>query len=149
MKTIRHLMLKDLPTHDLILNNNIPKEQWSIEDLLSYTNSVDMVVVRWADAIKEHFNDDKHEEILSEILGSLIVTRMLIADLKILETNPNAECISLLDGTQIITDLKQKMLPMSKSYAKVPSLSQWYMSLSNEIDFVYRSIRRRLKDGSQ
>jgi hypothetical protein len=71
----------------------------------------------------------------------------LIDDLKILKHNPGADCISLLDGTQIITDLKQKMLPMSKSYARVPSLAQWYMTLPNEIDVVYRAIRRRLKDG--
>ena len=147
MKTVRQLMLHDEPKHHQILNSKKPKEQWEINDLLSFTHSVDLVVKRWAEAVQEHL--EYPENIVAEILGSLIVTRLLIDDLRVLETNPKADCISLLDGTQIITDLKQKMLPMSKSYAKVPSLAQWYMSLPQEIDIVYRNIRRRLKDGSQ
>ena len=146
MRTVRELMLKDLPEHHTILSNNKAKGLWTIEDLLEYTNSVDMVVKRWAEAVEEHL--EYPESIVADILGSLIVTRLLISDLKILKHKPNAECISLLDGTQIITDLKQKMLPMSKSYARVPSLAQWYMTLASEIDTAYRSLRRRLKDGS-
>lgn len=145
MKSVRHLMLKDMPEHDFILNTKIPKEDWTIENLLHYTNSVDQVVKRWAEAVSEHL--EYPEEVVSNIWGALVMTRLLIDDLKILKHNPGADCISLLDGTQIITDLKQKMLPMSKSYARVPSLAQWYMTLPNEIDVVYRSIRRRLKDG--
>jgi len=145
MKSVRHLMLKDMPEHDSILNTKIPKDEWTVGDLLFYTNSVDQVVKRWADAVSEHL--EYPGEVVSNIWGSLIMTRLLIDDLKILKTNPGADCISLLDGTQIITDLKQKMLPMSKSYARVPSLAQWYMTLPNEIDVVYRAIRRRLKDG--
>jgi len=145
MKTVRQLMLEDLPLHSNILKSKKPKEEWTIGDLTNYTNSVDMVVKRWAEAVTEHL--EFPESIVAEILGSLVVTRLLIDDLKILTKNPSADCISLLDGTQIITDLKQKMLPMSKSYARVPSLAQWYMTLPNEIDVVYRSIRRRLKDG--
>lgn len=145
MKSVRHLMLKDMPEHDIILNTKIPKENWTIENLLHYTNSVDQVVKRWAEAVSEHL--EYPEEVVSNIWGALVMTRLLIDDLKILKHNPGADCISLLDGTQIITDLKQKMLPMSKSYARVPSLAQWYMTLPNEIDVVYRAIRRRLKDG--
>jgi len=138
-------MLKDMPEHDFILNTKIPKEDWTIENLLHYSNSVDQVVKRWAEAVSEHL--EYPEEVVSNIWGALVMTRLLIDDLKILKHNPGADCISLLDGTQIITDLKQKMLPMSKSYARVPSLAQWYMTLPNEIDVVYRAIRRRLKDG--
>jgi len=145
MKSVRHLMLKDMPKHDSILNTKIPKDEWTVEDLLFYTNSVDQVVKRWVEAISEHL--EYPEEIVSNIWGALVMTRLLIDDLKILKTDPGADCISLLDGTQIITDLKQKMLPMSKAYARVPSLAQWYMTLPNEIDVVYRAIRRRLKDG--
>jgi len=145
MKTVRQLMLRDMPEHYIRLNSKKPKDEWTIGDLTAYTNSVDMVVNRWSEAVAEHL--DFPENIVAEILGSLVVTRLLIDDLKVLKNNPLADCISLLDGTQIITDLKQKMLPMSKSYARVPSLAQWYMSLPNEIDVVYRSIRRRLKDG--
>lgn len=146
MKTIQHLMLKDSPEHHAILTNPKTKNAWSLQDLINYTNSVDVVVKRWANAVSEHL--ERPEEIESEIYGALMTTRLLIKDLEILEHNNNAECISLLDGTQIITDLKQKMLPMSKSYAKVPSLAQWYMTLPSEIDMAYRNIRRRLKDGS-
>jgi hypothetical protein len=145
MKTVRQLMLKDLPLHHIRLNSKKSKDEWTIGNLMDYTNSVDMVVKRWSEAVAEHL--EFPENIVAEILGSLVVTRLLIDDLKVLVQNPSADCISLLDGTQIITDLKQKMLPMSKSYARVPSLAQWYMSLPNEIDVVYRSIRRRLKDG--
>ena len=145
MKSVRHLMLKDMPEHDFILNTKIPKEDWTIENLLHYSNSVDQVVKRWAEAVSEHL--EYPEEVVSNIWGALVMTRLLIDDLKILKHNPGADCISLLDGTQIITDLKQKMLPMSKSYARVPSLAQWYMTLPNERDVVYRALRRRLKDG--
>ena len=145
MKTVRHLMMRDLPDHHDILNSKMPKGEWQIQDLMEYTDSVDIVVKRWAEAIKEHL--EYPEDIVADIIGALIVTRLLIDDLKYIEADCNADCVSLLDGTQIITDLKQKMLPMSKSYARVPSLAQWYMTLPNEIDIVYRSIRRRLKDG--
>lgn len=145
MKTVRQLMLEDLPLHSGILKSKKPKEEWTIGDLINYTHSVDMVVKRWSEAVTEHL--EFPESIVAEILGSLVVTRLLIDDLKVLRKDALADCISLLDGTQIITDLKQKMLPMSKSYARVPSLAQWYMALPNEIDVVYRSIRRRLKDG--
>lgn len=147
MKTIKHLMLKDSPEHQAILTNGKSKDLWTIRDLINYTNTIDVVVERWANAVSEHL--ERPEEIEAEIYGSLMITRMLISDLEILEHNPNAECISLLDGTQIITDLKQKMLPMSKSYAKVPSLAQWYMTLPSDVDMAYRNIRRRLKDGSK
>ena len=123
----------------------MPKEDWSIQDLKDFTNSVDVVVNRWADAVGEHL--DYPTEVVGSIFGSLITTRLLIDDLKVLKHNPQAEVISLLDGTQILTDLKQQMLPMSKSYARVPSLAQWYLTLANEIDLAYRVIRRRLKDG--
>ena len=143
--TIRQLMCKDSKHHDAILNSKVPKEHWSIDDLMKYTNSVDVVVQRWANAVGEPL--DYPTEVARSIFGSLITTRLLIDDLKVLKHNPQAEVISLLDGTQIITDLKQKMLPMSKSYARVPSLAQWYMTLANEIDLAYREIRRGLKDG--
>ncbi len=143
--TVRQLMCRDSPEHDVVLNSKIPKEDWSIEDLMKFTSSVDVVVQRWANAVGEHM--EYPTEVVGSIFGSLITTRMLIDDLKVLKHNPQAEVISLLDGTQIITDLKQKMLPMSKSYARVPSLAQWYMALANEIDLAYRVIRRRLKDG--
>lgn len=143
--TVRQLMCRDSPKHDAILNSKIPKEDWTIQDLMHYTNSVDEVVQRWANAVGEHL--DYPTDVVGGVFGSLITTRLLIDDLKVLKNNPQAEVISLLDGTQIITDLKQKMLPMSKSYARVPSLAQWYMTLANEIDLAYREIRRRLKDG--
>jgi len=145
MNTVRQLMCKDLPKHDLVLSNKMPKDEWTLVDLMNYTHSVDVVIQRWADAVAEHL--DYPEDVVGEIWGALILTRLMIDDLKVLNHNPQAEVISLLDGTQLITDLKQKMLPMSKSYARVPSLAQWYMTLPNEIDLAYRSIRRRLKDG--
>ena len=143
--TVRQLMCKDSEYHNSILTNKMPKEDWSIQDLKDFTNSVDVVVNRWADAVGEHL--DYPTEVVGSIFGSLITTRLLIDDLKVLKHNPQAEVISLLDGTQILTDLKQQMLPMSKSYARVPSLAQWYLTLANEIDLAYRVIRRRLKDG--
>ena len=143
--TVRLLMCKDNPKHETILHSKVPKDDWTIEDLMAYTHSVDVVVSRWANAVGEHL--EYPDDVVSEIWGALIMTRLLVDDLKVLKHNPEADCISLLDGTQIITELKQKMLPMSKSYARVPSLAQWYMTLPNEIDLVYRSIRRRLKDG--
>jgi hypothetical protein len=87
------------------------------------------------------------EELVGEVYGSLMMARMIFEDLKVLKANPNNEVISLLDATQILSGLKQAMLPMSKSYAKTPTLSQWYMTLGNDIDLFYRSIRRRLKNG--
>ena len=86
MKSVRHLMLKDMPEHDIILNTKIPKEDWTIENLLHYTNSVDQVVKRWADAVSEHL--EYPEEVVSNIWGALVMTRLLIDDLKILKHNP-------------------------------------------------------------
>ena len=146
-KTVYHLMCRDVDDYTKTLTNELSKQEWTIEMLLDYTNVIDVVVDRWANAIKESL-DEYPENIVADIYGALVVVRLLIDDLRILKTNKDADCISLLDGTQIITNLKQKMLPMAKSYARVPSLAQWYMTLPNEVDVVYRSIRRRLKDGS-
>lgn len=146
-KTVYHLMCRDVEDYTRTLTNELSKQEWTIEMLLDYTNVIDVVVDRWANAIKESL-DEYPENIVADIYGALVVVRLLIDDLRILKTNKDADCISLLDGTQIITNLKQKMLPMAKSYARVPSLAQWYMTLPNEVDVVYRSIRRRLKDGS-
>jgi|TARA_R100000455_G_C6221448_1_gene85795 CRISPR/Cas system-associated protein Cas10 (large subunit of type III CRISPR-Cas system) len=146
-KTVYHLMCRDVDDYTKTLTNELSKQEWTIEMLLDYTNVIDIVVDRWANAIKESL-DEYPENIVADIYGALVVVRLLIDDLRILKTNKDADCISLLDGTQIITNLKQKMLPMAKSYARVPSLAQWYMTLPNEVDVVYRSIRRRLKDGS-
>tara|TARA_R100001510_G_C7621450_1_gene182283 strand:- start:638 stop:1093 length:456 start_codon:yes stop_codon:yes gene_type:complete len=146
-KTVYHLMCRDVDDYTKTLTNELSKQEWTIEMLLDYTNVIDVVVDRWANAIKESL-DEYPENIVADIYGALVVVRLLIDDLKVLKTNKDADCISLLDGTQIITNLKQKMLPMAKSYARVPSLAQWYMTLPNEVDVVYRSIRRRLKDGS-
>lgn len=140
-------MCRDVDDYTKTLTNELSKQEWTIEMLLDYTNVIDVVVDRWANAIKESL-DEYPENIVADIYGALVVVRLLIDDLKVLKTNKDADCISLLDGTQIITNLKQKMLPMAKSYARVPSLAQWYMTLPNEVDVVYRSIRRRLKDGS-
>ena len=140
-------MCRDVDDYTKTLTNELSKQEWTIEMLLDYTNVIDIVVDRWANAIKESL-DEYPENIVADIYGALVVVRLLIDDLRILKTNKDADCISLLDGTQIITNLKQKMLPMAKSYARVPSLAQWYMTLPNEVDVVYRSIRRRLKDGS-
>jgi hypothetical protein len=147
MKTLAKLMLRGTH-HDEILQSNISKEDLTIQDAISYCDSVDAVVKTWRDSIVEHgINDPDH--IVAEVYGSLIVCRMLFDDLKILKTNPKADCIALLDATQVISALKQAMLPMSKSYAKTPTLCQWYMTLGNEIDISYREIRRRLKNGSK
>ena len=146
-KTVYHLMCRDVDDYTKTLTNELSKQEWTIEMLLDYTNVIDVVVDRWANAIEESL-DEYPENIVADIYGALVVVRLLIDDLKVLKTNKDADCISLLDGTQIITNLKQKMLPMAKSYARVPSLAQWYMTLPNEVDVVYRSIRRRLKDGS-
>tara|TARA_Y100001938_G_C8097166_1_gene438925 strand:+ start:4926 stop:5381 length:456 start_codon:yes stop_codon:yes gene_type:complete len=146
-KTVYHLMCRDVEDYTKILTNDLTHNQWTVEMLLKYTNVIDVVVERWADAIKESLGEYP-DEIVGDIYGALIVVRLLIDDLKVLKQNKDAECISLLDGTQIITNLKQKMLPMAKSYARVPSLAQWYMTLPNQVDIMYRDIRRRLKDGS-
>jgi len=145
-KTVYHLMCKDVDEYTQTLTNNISKQKWTVQMLLDYTNVIDVVVNRWASAIEESLGENP-EDIAADIYGALVVVRLLIDDLKILQKDENAECISLLDGTQIITNLKQKMLPMAKSYARVPSLAQWYMALPSEVDVAYRNIRRRLKDG--
>ena len=139
-------MCKDDEEYSQTLTNTLPKQEWTVQMLLDYTNVIDIVVNRWASAIKESLGEYP-EDIAADIYGALVVVRLLVDDLKILKNDGNAECISLLDGTQIITNLKQKMLPMAKSYARVPSLAQWYMALPSEVDVAYRNIRRRLIDG--
>jgi len=146
-KTVYHLMCRDVEDYTKTLTNDLSKQDWTVDMLLDYTNVIDVVVDRWATAIQESLGEYP-DDIVADIYGALVVVRLLIDDLKILKKNKKADCISLLDGTQIITNLKQKMLPMAKSYARVPSLAQWYMTLPNEVDVAYRNIRRRLKDGS-
>lgn len=146
-KTVYHLMCRDVEDYTKTLTNDLSKQDWTVDMLLDYTNVIDVVVDRWATAIQESLGEYP-DEIVADIYGALVVVRLLIDDLKILKKSKKADCISLLDGTQIITNLKQKMLPMAKSYARVPSLAQWYMTLPNEVDVAYRNIRRRLKDGS-
>ena len=147
MKTLHRLMLRGTK-HDEILRSNIAKDQITIEQAISYCDSVDAVVKMWRDSIIDHgISDPNH--IVAEVYGSLIVCRMLFDDLKVLRADKKAECIPLLDATQVIGGLKQAMLPMSKSYAKTPTLCQWYMTLGNEIDMCYRAIRRRLKNGGK
>ena len=132
--------------HDAVLRSPIPKDEITIEEAVSYCNSVDEVVKVWHESILDH-GISNPEDLVAEVYGALISTRMLFEDLKILRANPKNEIISLLDATQILSGLKQSMLPMSKSYAKTPTLSQWYMTLGNDLDLFYRSIRRRLKNG--
>jgi len=145
MKTLHRLMLKGTH-HDAVLRSSIPKDEITIEDAVAYCNSVDEVVQIWHESILDH-GISNPEDLVAEVYGALISSRMLFEDLKVLRANPKAEVISLLDATQILSGLKQAMLPMSKSYAKTPTLSQWYMTLGNDIDLFYRSIRRRLKNG--
>jgi len=145
MKTQSELMLKGT-SHGNVLATNFSFENWSLEDGISFCSAVDQVVKVWDESMQDHGLED-HEEILGEIYGSLIMVRLIFDDLKILKVDTDAEVVSLLDATQVINGLKQSMLPMSKSYAKTPTLSQWYMALGNEIDSAYRSIRRRLKNG--
>ena len=134
MKTLHKLMLRGTP-HDEVLRSDISKETITIEEAISYCHSVDAVVKMWHDSILDHgISDPDH------IVGE---------DLKVLRANSKAECIALLDATQVISGLKQAMIPMSKSYAKTPTLCQWYMTLGNEIDMCYRAIRRRLKNGGK
>ena len=145
MKTLHRLMLKGTH-HDEVLRSSIPKDMITIEEAVAYCNSVDEVVQIWHESILDH-GISNPEELVAEVYGALISARMLFEDLKLLRANPNNEVVSLLDATQILSGLKQAMLPMSKSYAKTPTLSQWYITLGNDIDLFYRSIRRRLKNG--
>lgn len=145
MKTLHRLMLKGTP-HDEVLRSSVNKEKIDIDGAITYCNSVDEVVKIWHESILDH-GITNPEELVGEVYGSLMMARMIFEDLKVLKANPNNEVISLLDATQILSGLKQAMLPMSKSYAKTPTLSQWYMTLGNDIDLFYRSIRRRLKNG--
>lgn len=145
MKTLHRLMLKGT-RHDAVLRSSIPKDKITIEEAFAYCNSVDEVVRIWHESILDH-GITSPDDLVAEVYGGLISARMLFEDLKMLRANPNNEIISLLDATQILSGLKQSMLPMSKSYAKTPTLSQWYMTLGNDIDLFYRSIRRRLKNG--
>jgi hypothetical protein len=147
MKTLHKLMLRGTP-HDEVLRSDISKETITIEEAISYCDSVDAVVKMWHDSILDHGISDP-DHIVGEVYGSLIVCRMLFEDLKVLRANSKAECVALLDATQVISGLKQAMIPMSKSYAKTPTLCQWYMTLGNEIDMCYRAIRRRLKNGGK
>lgn len=84
----------------------MPKDEWTLVDLMNYTHSVDVVIQRWADAVAEHL--DYPEDVVGEIWGALILTRLMIDDLKVLNHNPQAEVISLLDGTQLITYFQTK-----------------------------------------
>jgi hypothetical protein len=145
MKTLHRLMLKGTH-HDEVLRSSISKDEITIDEAVVYCNSVDEVVRIWHESILDH-GISNPEDLVSEVYGGLISVRMLFEDLKMLRANPKTEVISLLDATQILSGLKQSMLPMSKSYAKTPTLSQWYMTLGNDIDLFYRSLRRRLKNG--
>ena len=133
MKTLHQLMLKDTDYEEILHRKENPSD---VKELMEYSDAVDHVVKVWKDGIEAHGVEDAFE-VSQEVFGSLIGVRMLIFDLE-----GYAPSVSLIEATKMLSDLKCKMMPMVKSYARTPTLAQWYMTIGNVIDMSYRNIRR-------
>jgi hypothetical protein len=138
MKTLHQLMMKDTDYEGVLHRKQDPS---NVKELMEYCNAVDHVVKVWKDGIEAHGVEDAFE-VSQEVFGSLIGVRMLIIDLE-----GYSPSVSLIEATKMLSDLKCKMLPMVKSYARTPTLAQWYMTIGNVIDMSYRNIRRDVNGG--
>jgi len=134
MKTIHELMLKDTE-QERVLHEYEPKNP---KEAIAFLDALDHVVKEWNEAM-DSFEVEGQDEVAERIFSDLIMCRMLFFDLD------NGLEMPFTDAMKTLSELKQSMLGMAKSYARTPSLGHWYLSLPIKVQSHYNIMRREAR----
>jgi len=132
------LQLKEGPysRYQEILHGSLPS---SWDGLFELLDAMDYVIREWCESMKPFGLTDMADEVARELYTHNMTTRFAIYSF--LDTE-SEERMDFVDVMKEMNKLKQAYLPLTKSYAKVPSLSHWYLNLPMRVASSFKTIRQ-------
>lgn len=130
--TISALMLRD--TEFGFLLDGMDRIH-SLSDANTLCDALEEVIRVWKNGL-DAFGMTTHEECAAEAYGSVMVLRLLFADLgQALPEVPRSE------SGQVLRGIRDAFAPMATSYAKTPMLAQFYVNIPLACAEIYNRLR--------
>lgn len=141
-KRPEELQLKEGPYSNYkdVLHGDIPSDWTGLMDLL---DAMDYVVQEWVESMTPFGLLDMANEVAEELYTKNLTTRWAIYSFLDYE---NEEKADFVDVMKEMNKLKQAYVPLAKSYAKVPSLSHWYLNLPMRVATSFKTIKQLERD---
>ena len=132
-RTIPALMLKDT---DYVSYLHGEDRIYTVADALTLCDAMEEVVCVWKEGM-DAFDHKSQDENAAKAYGQIALIRIMFKDLqnKIPEV-PQSE------AEETLALLATHFLPLARSYARTPMLSQWYLSVPMRVAGAYSRLRR-------
>ena len=136
------LQLKEGPysNYESVLHGDLPTTYDGLFELL---DAMDYVIKEWGESMIPFGLTDMAEEVSHEIYSHNINTRFAIYSYL---DEQSTEQMDFVDVMKQMNKLKNAYLPLAKSYARVPSLSHWYLNLPMRVATAFKGIRQLERD---
>tara|TARA_R110002110_G_scaffold411877_1_gene636926 strand:- start:61 stop:558 length:498 start_codon:yes stop_codon:yes gene_type:complete len=141
-KRPEELQLKEGPYrhYEEILHGALPSN-W--DDLMILLDAMDYVIREWCESMIPFGLIEMAEEVAQELYTHNMTTRFAIYSFL---NEDEEEAMDFVDVMKKLNKLKQAYVPLAKSYAKVPSLSHWYLNLPMRVATSFKTIRQLERD---